>query len=137
MAFSKTVWNQVKAATADDLVAALKRDGYKLDPASKGAIQAYIKTTPSGNKRVTIHWHPQKAYGPKLLQGLLGDLGWTEVDLQRVGLIKGISKRENPIATMLVPCQMCDHGIVQGRMSCPICGGTGHQEVPVVTPPAD
>ena len=130
MAFSKNVWDQVKAATADDLVSALKRDGYRLDPASKGAIHTYIKATPAGNRRVGIHWHPQKSYGAKLLQGLLTDLGWnTDADLQRVGLIKGIRKGEKPVALMLVPCLLCDHGIVHGNMPCPACGGSGHQEV--------
>ena len=38
MAFSKHVWNQIKATTADELIDALERDGYTKDPASKGAI---------------------------------------------------------------------------------------------------
>ncbi len=87
MAFSKHVWNQLKATTAGELIDALKRDGYTQDPASKGAILAYIKLS-SPNKRVTIHYHPRKSYGPKFLKGLLDDIGWDEDDLRRVKLIK-------------------------------------------------
>ena len=74
MAFSKQVWNQLKSITADELIAALKRDGYVQDPASRDATIAYIKTS-SPAKRVVIHYHPQKTYRPKLLKGLLGDIG--------------------------------------------------------------
>jgi predicted RNA binding protein YcfA (HicA-like mRNA interferase family) len=130
MAFSKHVWNQLKATTADELESALKRDGYTLDPASKGAIRAYIKKTPEGNSRVAIHWHPNKSYGPKLLTGLLRDSGWTEDDdLYRVGLIARPSTLANTIPTYLIPCTECDRGIVGTGSPCPICGGTGHREV--------
>jgi predicted RNA binding protein YcfA (HicA-like mRNA interferase family) len=96
MAFSQHVWNQLKATTADELESALKRDGYKFDPASAGAIHSYIKQTSEGNKRVAIHWHPKKSYGPKLLTALLIDIGWTEDDdctvwgLSQVNLNRGI-----------------------------------------------
>lgn len=36
MAFAQHVWNQLKSLTADELIAALKRDGYRQDPASAG-----------------------------------------------------------------------------------------------------
>ena len=87
MAFSKQVWNQLKSITADELIAALKRDGYVQDPASRDATIAYIKTT-SPAKRVVIHYHPQKTYRPKLLKGLLGDIGWSEADMKRLKIIK-------------------------------------------------
>jgi predicted RNA binding protein YcfA (HicA-like mRNA interferase family) len=87
MAFRKQVWDQLKSLTADDLIAALKRDGYTQDPASKGAAIAYIKLgTP--RKRVVIHYHPKKTYGAKFLQGLLDDIGWSEADLKRLKLVK-------------------------------------------------
>ncbi len=87
MAFSKSVWDQLKATTADELIAALKKDGYQQDPASADATIAYIKP---GNppKRVVIHYHPRKTYGPKLLKGLLADIGWTEGDMRRIKLVK-------------------------------------------------
>ena len=59
MAFAQHVWNQLKSITADELIAALKRDGYRQDPASADATIAFIK---AGNpkigqsgKRIVIH----------------------------------------------------------------------------------
>lgn len=85
MAFSSSAWDQLKNKTADDLIAALKRDEWTLEPECKGAIQVY--RSPSG-ERVGIHYHPKKTYGPKLLKGLLADIGWDEDDLKRLKLIK-------------------------------------------------
>lgn len=86
MAFSKHVWDQLKSITADDLIAALKRDGYKQDPSSADATIAYIKQT-SKPSRVVIHYHPAKTYGAKLLKALLADIGWSEADMKRLKLI--------------------------------------------------
>ena len=87
MAFSPNVWNQIKNLSADDLISGLERDGWERDPASRGAILAYLKKgTPT--HRVTIHYHPRKTYGSKLLKGLIEDIGWTEDDLRRLKLIK-------------------------------------------------
>jgi predicted RNA binding protein YcfA (HicA-like mRNA interferase family) len=88
MAFSKHVWDQLRATTADKLIGALERDGFTKDPASKDATIAYIKASSSNKKRVVIHYHPRKTYGPGLLKGLIGDIGWDEDDLKRVRLIK-------------------------------------------------
>ncbi len=88
MAFPKHVWNQLKATTADELIAALKKDGYTQDPASADATIAYIKPGNPSPKRIVIHYHPQKTYGPKLLKGLLSDIGWTEADMRPLKLIK-------------------------------------------------
>jgi predicted RNA binding protein YcfA (HicA-like mRNA interferase family) len=87
MAYPPNIWNQLKNVTADDLIAALQRDGWTRDPASKGAILGFIKYgTP--NRRITIHYHPRKTYGPGLLKGLLVDIGWSEHDFRRLKLIK-------------------------------------------------
>ncbi|MGO9864894.1 MAG: type II toxin-antitoxin system HicA family toxin [Terriglobales bacterium] len=80
MAFPQHVWNQLKSITADELIAALKRDDYQQDPASSDATIAYIK---AGNpsQRIVIHYHPRKTYGPKLLKALLADIAcgqWME-----------------------------------------------------------
>jgi predicted RNA binding protein YcfA (HicA-like mRNA interferase family) len=87
MAFAPHIWNQLKSLTADELIAALKRDGYAQDPAGSGATIAFIK---AGNpsQRVVIHYHPRKTYGPKLLKALLTDIGWSEADMRRVKLIR-------------------------------------------------
>jgi predicted RNA binding protein YcfA (HicA-like mRNA interferase family) len=87
MAFPPNIWNQLKNLTADDIISALLRDGWEKDPSSKGAIMGYIKKGPP-NSRVTIHYHPKKTYGAKLLTGLLDDIGWTEADMRRLKLIK-------------------------------------------------
>jgi predicted RNA binding protein YcfA (HicA-like mRNA interferase family) len=87
MAFSKQVWDQLRATTADELIAALKKDGYAQDPASADATIAYIKIG-AANKRIVIHYHPRKTYRPKLLKALLDAIGWTEDDMRRLKLIK-------------------------------------------------
>ncbi len=87
MAFSGNVWGQLKNLTADDLISALKKDGYTKDPASRDATIAFIKYG-NPNKRIVIHYHPKKTYGPKLLKALLDEAGWTEEDMQRLRLIK-------------------------------------------------
>jgi len=39
----KHVWDQLRATSADELIAALKRDGYVLDPASRDADTLFSK----------------------------------------------------------------------------------------------
>jgi predicted RNA binding protein YcfA (HicA-like mRNA interferase family) len=87
MAYAKNVWNQLKNLTADGIISALLADGWEKDPSSKGAIIGYLKRG-SSIQRVTIHYHPQKTYGPKLLKDLLNDIGWDEQELRRLRLIK-------------------------------------------------
>jgi predicted RNA binding protein YcfA (HicA-like mRNA interferase family) len=90
MAFPPNIWNQLKNLTADDLVSALLRDGWGKDPASKGAILGYVKKDQSGKtiNRITIHYHPNKTYGAKLLTGLLEAINWSLEDMQRLKLLK-------------------------------------------------
>jgi predicted RNA binding protein YcfA (HicA-like mRNA interferase family) len=85
MAFSGSVWSQLKNTTADEIISALQRDGWKLEPDCKGAIQIYRHPD---TRRVGIHYHPKKTFGPNLLKGLLADIGWEEKDLKRLRLIK-------------------------------------------------
>jgi hypothetical protein len=60
MAFSPNVWNQIEGIAADELIAALKRDGYEQDPASADATIAYVKHGYPTSKRIVIHYHPGK-----------------------------------------------------------------------------
>ena len=54
MAFSRNVWNQLKNLTADELIAALERDGWQRDT-GRGAIFAYIKSgSPNMKKNLII-----------------------------------------------------------------------------------
>lgn len=81
--YPQHIWNQIKNITADELVRALERDGWIQDE-SMGAVLVYLR----GDQRVTIHYHPKKTYGPKLLKALLSDIGWDEEDLKRLKLAK-------------------------------------------------
>ena len=131
--YSQDVWNQLKAITADDLIAALRADGYRKDPASRDATIAYIKDGYPKSSRIVIHYHPAKTYRPKLLKALLADAGWTTEDaLVRVGLIT--RKPTMPVVNMVtVPCG-CDGGLLATGQPCPEGGGTRFKEVPA--PPA-
>ena len=84
MAFPSHVWSQLKGISADDLIRALEKDSWEHDGGS-GSIRIYRH--PSG-KRVSVHYHPQKTFGPKLLQDLLADIGWKEADMRKLKLIK-------------------------------------------------
>ncbi len=85
---SRAVWDQLKAATADDLIRALERDGWKAED-RRGATRGFVKNMNGvGRKRVVIHYHPNKTFGAGLLKGLIKDTGWTADDLKRLKLIK-------------------------------------------------
>jgi len=84
MKFPPHVWTQLKNKTADELISALEKDGAILDEKA-GAVRVY--KYPDG-RRVAIHYHPKKTYGPKLLKALVKDIGWTIDDMRRLKLIK-------------------------------------------------
>lgn len=85
MSFRADIWNQLKNLTCEDLISALRKDGWERDIAS-GAVQAF--RNPVTKARVTIHYHPKKTYGAKMLKGLMEDIGWSENDMRRLKLIK-------------------------------------------------
>ncbi len=132
MAFSQHVWQQLKATTADELISALKKDGYKEDPASADATIAFIKPG-DPPKRIVIHYHPRKTYGPKLLRHLLADIGWNEEEMRHLGLITGHTASESRSPTHLVRCH-CDQGLMEDGKPCPDCGGTSFREVAAAEP---
>ncbi len=82
-AYAPHVWDQLKSCSCDDLVRALKKDGW-IEDGKNGAIHGYKK----GSNRVTIHYHPGKTYGPKLLKQLLEDIGWSADEMRACKLIK-------------------------------------------------
>jgi predicted RNA binding protein YcfA (HicA-like mRNA interferase family) len=130
MAFSQDAWNQIKAITADELISALERDGYRKDPASRDATIAFIRKGIHSD-RIVIHYHPGKTYRPKLLISLFADAGWsTEDDLVRVGLVKRKTKVPSvSLPTVLVACG-CNNGLTAAGSPCPECGGTRFKEIP-------
>ena len=84
------VWAQLKNKTVDEIISALERDGWIWHKSSGSARSSgssrrvYIRAL----KVVSIHYHPQKTYDPKLLDYLFEQIGWTEQDLKRLKLIK-------------------------------------------------
>ncbi len=84
MKFSKQAWDQLRNKTADDLISALEKDDWTRDE-TRGAEQIYRH---SDGRRVSIHYHPGKTFGPNLLKGLLEDIGWTEAKMRQLKLIK-------------------------------------------------
>ena len=90
MAYSSATWNQLKGLTLKELAKALKRDGWTEEQRS-GATVGFIKTIGNGavsRRRVVLHVHPGKSFGPRLLKALLDDIGWSEEDLIRLKLIR-------------------------------------------------
>lgn len=84
MAFPSNVWNQLKGLSADDIIRALNKAKWACDM-DGGSMRIYL--SPDGSRRVSIHYHPKKTFGPKLLQGLLDDIGWTEAEMKEFKLI--------------------------------------------------
>jgi predicted RNA binding protein YcfA (HicA-like mRNA interferase family) len=78
------IWDQLKNLTADEIIHAMEKDGAIWDD-SHGGVRVY--KLKSGIK-ITIHYHPGKTYGPRLLSDLLDKIGWTDGDLKRLKLIK-------------------------------------------------
>jgi len=78
------IWKQLKNISADDLIAALQKDGFIPD-LSSGSRRVYRH---SDGRRIAIDYHPQKTFGPNLLKALLDDASWKESDLKRLKLVK-------------------------------------------------
>lgn len=78
------IWDQLKNKSVDDLIQALIRDGWTLEPGTGSSSRVYTKQL----KVVYIHYHPSKTYNPKMLKYILEQIGWTEQDLKRLKLIK-------------------------------------------------
>jgi predicted RNA binding protein YcfA (HicA-like mRNA interferase family) len=85
MSYPKSVWNQIKNRTPKDFITALKKDGWEED-ASHGSVKVF--RNPEKNLRVTIHMHPGKTYGAKMLNHLIEDIGWSVDDMRKLKFIK-------------------------------------------------
>ena len=84
MNYSRQVWDQLKNLTADQIIRSLEKSEWKRD---EGAGNIYIFRHPDG-RRVTIHYHPRKTYGPSLLKALLSEINWTLEEMEKLKLIK-------------------------------------------------
>lgn len=79
-----SVWDQLGNRTADDLIRALRKDGWE-EELRPGATRAFRK---GSARRIVIHYHPGKTYGVKLLKELVKQTGWKPEDMKRLKLIK-------------------------------------------------
>jgi predicted RNA binding protein YcfA (HicA-like mRNA interferase family) len=83
--YSKNAWNQLKSKTADNIIAALLKDGFLLD----SEVRTERIYRHKDGRKVSIHYHTgNRSYGRGLLKSLLEDIGWTEKDMIRLKLIK-------------------------------------------------
>ena len=92
-AYSKSVWNQIKNTTVQELAAALIKDGWVQEPGKDATIGFRHADRNSSHNRVVLHVHPKGTKGPKLMKGLLRTIGWSENDLEHLGLIKRRRKK--------------------------------------------
>ena len=72
---------------------ALRDDGWYRVKGRSGASQAFVNDDET--KCVTIHVHPKKTMGRKLLKGLLDHIGWDENDLQALKLVKRKTRKKS------------------------------------------
>ena len=84
MKYPHNVWQQLKGITADELMRALEKDGWVQDI----GIGSELIYRHDDGRRVSIHYHPGKTFGPWLLKGLLNDIGWSVDDLKLLKLVK-------------------------------------------------
>ena len=93
--YPPNVWRQLKNKTIQEIIKALEKDGWKRQ-VSRGATQAYRHPDrPGGRNRVVLHIHPKDTKGPRIIKGLLDQIGWTIEDMIRLKLIKGKGLRKN------------------------------------------
>ena len=83
--FSQSAWEQLKNKTADDIIAALLRDGFEL--ADKVKTERIYRH--HDGRKLSVHYHKRSGtYGPGLLKALLHAANWSEEDMRRLKLIK-------------------------------------------------
>ena len=86
--YPRQVWDQLKNKTIQEIAKALKKDDW-IREETQGATQGYRHPTrPPDSNRVVLHMHPKATKSPRILKGLLDQIGWTEDDLARLKLIK-------------------------------------------------
>jgi len=85
MNYPPHIWNQLRNLSADQIVTALEKSGWTRD---EGAGNIYVYLHIATKRRITIHYHPKKSYGPKLLKELLADINWTEQELRKLKIVK-------------------------------------------------
>ena len=85
MNLPERIWKQVRNKTADELIAALQRDGFQLDM----KIRTERVYRHADRRKVSIHYHKgSQTYSAGLLKALLQDTRWSEEDMKRLKLVK-------------------------------------------------
>lgn len=88
MQVSVEAFQQIRTITRPELIRALKRDGWT-QVSRSGARIPFIKQMPNGEtRRVVIHYHPKTPFPIGTLKDLIRDIGWSDVDLIDLKLIK-------------------------------------------------
>ena len=75
---------QLKNATAREWMRSLEREGFAL---RKGRGSHHIYEHLDGRRVLLVYHNLNDTYGPKTLKQLLSGKGWSEGDLQRLGLV--------------------------------------------------
>ena len=81
----KECMEPTKKQNREELIDALKKDGWEIQ-LKRGAVQSYKNT--NSNQIITIHYHPHKTYGAKLLKDQIEKTGWSEENLRGLKLVK-------------------------------------------------
>ena len=83
MNLPNSAWDQLRNKTADELVAALLKDGWAED-AGRGSIRVYRHPDGRRARFITI----RRNLRTQALKSLFQDIGWSEADLRRLKLIR-------------------------------------------------
>ena len=68
-----------------DLIRAIEREGFSLDQAGQTGARIYRH---SDGRRVVIHYHRgSDTLTRRTMRSVLSSLGWTQEDVQRLGLV--------------------------------------------------
>jgi len=78
-------YSKLRSLTARRLISALTQDGFELER-EKGSHRQYIHPQ-KGRVTVSFH-HPGDTFPPKTLKSVVQDAGWTDEDLERLGLLR-------------------------------------------------
>lgn len=79
MKYPHQVWEQLKNKTPSDFISALNR---QLGGPDEINGSEHIYRFPDG-RRVSIHYHKKRCYGPSLLKKLLEQIDWTEKEMKK------------------------------------------------------
>lgn len=83
MAYSRSIWNQLKGLTVEQIAKALRKDNWTQESRA-GATIGFIKTSANGpaiRRRIVLHVHPRKTFS-RVVGGRSGPTQADPQDLQ-------------------------------------------------------